>query len=87
MWSHFVLIAILFFSLQVTVQSKAYVQSRLQSQKKAKITRVHDVSADVLDSVLSLRGGSAVDEFDWRFFVAGGLCAAASHGFTTPIGI
>jgi hypothetical protein len=34
-------------------------------------------------------GGSAVDEIsslDWRYFAAGGICAAFSHGITTPIG-
>ncbi len=35
--------------------------------------------------LLNLRGGS--EQIDWRFFVAGGLCAAFSHGITTPIGL
>ena len=40
--------------------------------------------------LLELRGGSAVEELsklDWRFFVAGGLCAATSHGITTPLDV
>jgi solute carrier family 25 (mitochondrial phosphate transporter), member 3 len=38
--------------------------------------------------VLQIRGGAtdAID-IDWRFFLAGGLCAAASHGITTPIDV
>jgi hypothetical protein len=39
--------------------------------------------------VLLRGGGSAVDEIsslDWRYFAAGGICAAFSHGITTPIG-
>ena len=38
--------------------------------------------------VLSVRGGG-LDELaslDWRYFAAGGICAAFSHGITTPIG-
>lgn len=41
--------------------------------------------------LLSLRGGSlsssAVAQVDWRFFLAGGVCAACSHGITTPIDV
>lgn len=40
--------------------------------------------------VLKFRGGSASTDWasimDWRFFLAGGACAAFSHGITTPIG-
>lgn len=40
--------------------------------------------------VLTVRGGSASNDWmsilDWRFFLAGGTCAAFSHGITTPIG-
>ena len=40
--------------------------------------------------VLTVRGGSAPNDWmsilDWRFFLAGGTCAAFSHGITTPIG-
>ena len=34
---------------------------------------------------MKLRGGSA--DFDWRYFVAGSICAATSHGITTPIDV
>lgn len=37
------------------------------------------------EKLLLLRGGSS-DDFDWRYFVAGGVCAACSHGITTPLG-
>ena len=36
------------------------------------------------DNLKLIRGGS--DSLDWRYFLAGGLCAATSHGITTPIG-
>jgi hypothetical protein len=36
--------------------------------------------------LLALRGGSSGD-LNWRYFVAGGICAACSHGIATPIGI
>lgn len=39
-------------------------------------------------SLLTIRGGSTQgDGVDWRFFLAGGLCAAISHGWTTPIDV
>eukprot|EP00596_Hydrurales_sp_CCMP1899_P007472 CAMPEP_0119041892 /NCGR_PEP_ID=MMETSP1177-20130426/14163_1 /TAXON_ID=2985 /ORGANISM="Ochromonas sp, Strain CCMP1899" /LENGTH=181 /DNA_ID=CAMNT_0007008293 /DNA_START=72 /DNA_END=614 /DNA_ORIENTATION=+ len=39
-------------------------------------------------ALLNLRGGSdELSSFDWRFFVAGGICAACSHGATTPIDV
>ncbi len=35
-----------------------------------------------------LRGGSSeLSALDWRFFAAGGIAAAASHGYTTPIDV
>ena len=34
---------------------------------------------------MKLRGGSV--DFDWRYFLAGGICAATSHGITTPIDV
>ena len=40
---------------------------------------------------LGIRGGSGSlpegMDIDWRFFLAGGLCAATSHGITTPIDV
>jgi hypothetical protein len=50
------------------------------------------------DGVLALRGGSAagigadkaagvVSSLDFRFFIAGGVCAAISHGITTPLDV
>lgn len=38
-----------------------------------------------LERALALRGGG-IESLDWRFFVAGSICAAFSHGITTPIG-
>jgi hypothetical protein len=35
---------------------------------------------------LDIRGG-ALDDVDWRFFLAGSICAATSHGITTPIDV
>jgi solute carrier family 25 phosphate transporter 3 len=42
-------------------------------------------------TVLRLCGGSTSGDglaaVDWRFFVAGGLCASISHGWTTPLDV
>ena len=36
-----------------------------------------------------MKGGSSEEKtsIDWRFFAAGGICAACSHGITTPIDV
>ena len=55
-----------------------------------KLTYQHTPHHTVKQSaVLKFRGGSSneLSSFDWRFFVAGGICAAASHGMTTPIDV
>jgi len=36
---------------------------------------------------IRLRGGSSTGGADWRFFVAGSISAALSHGYTTPIDV
>ncbi len=36
---------------------------------------------------LTIRGGSSSEGIDYRYFVAGGLCAAFSHGITTPVDV
>ena len=38
-------------------------------------------------SCLNLRGGSSAAHMDYRYFVAGGVCAAISHGITTPVDV
>ena len=45
----------------------------------------------VARELCAIRGGSSsgssdISSLDWRFFAAGGICAAFSHGITTPIG-
>eukprot|EP01036_Dinobryon_divergens_P061155 gene61155-81527_t len=37
----------------------------------------------------AIRGGSSdvASAIDWRYFLAGGICAACSHGITTPIDV
>jgi hypothetical protein len=47
---------------------------------------VHHTSGN--KKVLNIRGGSSeeISQIDWRYFLAGGICAACSHGITTPIG-
>lgn len=37
------------------------------------------------ETLISLRGGNV--DIDWRYFLAGGLCAATSHGITTPLDV
>lgn len=52
----------------------------------------HTAHEDPLQKLLASRGGNnnnfdeLLSNLDWRFFLAGGICAAFSHGITTPIG-
>lgn len=48
--------------------------------------RIKPVSLTAMSS-LDIRGGSSDDALDWRYFLAGGICAATSHGITTPIDV
>lgn len=41
----------------------------------------------VLFALLYARGGTASEFVDWRYFAAGGVAAALSHGYTTPIDV
>lgn len=55
-------------------------------------TSCPSVAKDSKSRVLTIRGGSGGGEellgsIDWRYFLAGGLCAATSHGLTTPIDV
>lgn len=48
------------------------------------------LSSKLQGSNASAAGASALKalrEIDYRFFVAGGTCAAISHGITTPIDV
>jgi len=45
---------------------------------------------DKLKQLLKVKGGSSdkeISALDWRYFLAGGICAATSHGITTPIDV
>ena len=46
------------------------------------------INKSTTKKLISIRGGSSEDlsSIDWRYFLAGGICAACSHGITTPIG-
>ena len=44
-------------------------------------------NSDPMIQIINLRGGAQELNLDWRFFAAGGIAAAASHGYTTPIDV
>jgi hypothetical protein len=58
--------------------SEHLLVSRRDDSRPVAITRLH-----------RLRGGAGGSSggTDWRFFVAGGISAALSHGYTTPIDV
>jgi len=62
--------------------TKASTGPSLVAQKNGRINK------STTKKLISIRGGSSDDlsSIDWRYFLAGGICAATSHGITTPIG-
>ena len=72
--------------LNVIGKSSLGVSNRVSSSAKD-----DDIKFSRKSQVLKVRGGSAPNDWmsilDWRFFLAGGACAAFSHGITTPIGL
>jgi hypothetical protein len=52
-------------------------------------SRCNKSDKGVINKALKIRGGGLEElaNIDWRYFVAGGVCAATSHGITTPIGM
>lgn len=58
-----------------------FVSMMASSSKSSPIMQVHASSDVVAGSLSALRG------IDLRYFVAGGTCAAFSHGITTPIDV
>jgi hypothetical protein len=73
---------LLFLSLFFAVS----VASKVKNLLPGKLAR----SSTTFRKVLAVRAGSvsgAAASVDWRYFVAGGICAGCSHGITTPIGM
>jgi len=60
----------------------------LKAQQKTVNLEVAVHKGNKLKKCLSLRGGAnPIDELDYRYFLAGGICAALSHGITTPLDV
>jgi hypothetical protein len=53
-----------------------------QSRYSSHVSRKSDSKENRLERIVKIRGGS-----DWRYFAAGGSCAAISHAITTPIDV
>ena len=65
------------------------VSTLLHSDSK-ECQQKHGVSLSTQKKLVLIRGGSSdegLKSIDWRYFLAGGICAACSHGITTPIGM
>lgn len=77
----FLLVA--FSNAHISLNGGSSFSSGLQSIKPS------DGIEKIDSKILCLRGGStdAISAIDWRFFVAGGLCASISHGVTTPLDV
>ena len=77
---------LLFLLVASATADRIRTPTTLYTQSK----RTHDGKRKVLDNALKIRGGAGSDvvgQLDWRFFLAGGICAATSHGITTPIDV
>ena len=68
---------IIYFALYAACDAKHLPQNYASDQN-------HNIA-----KIKNIRGGNgdnSLSTLDWRYFLAGGLCAATSHGLTTPIG-
>lgn len=87
----FLLVSLLFSVALASVQHASTIvpaASSSSSQNECLSPLVSSSSSNIRTSkILKIRGGSGSSEIDWRFFLAGGLCAATSHGITTPIDV
>lgn len=87
----FLLVSLLFSVALASVQQASTIvpaASSSSSQNECLSPLVSSSSSNIRTSkILKIRGGSGSSDIDWRFFLAGGLCAATSHGITTPIDV
>ena len=75
-------------SKSVTISSPGTNKNLLTSNKKSKTEPCPSRSL-IQSKILAIQGGSSDDALsvDWRYFAAGGICAAVSHGITTPLDV
>lgn len=79
-------ISILILVLLVVV---CKVSAKIQLQPRSKPSSPFSKHDETLEKLMLMRGGSVGShdgDVDWRYFLAGGICAACSHGITTPLG-
>ena len=79
-----VLLVLLLSSYSGMVSSKLLLQTRTNKSQRQQ----QQSNSDAFEKLMLVRGGSVGHDgdVDWRFFLAGGICAACSHGITTPLG-
>ena len=83
MWVLSLLITI---SVVVGRSSPSIRPNTCSGQSKFECQRLTTLSTTTA-SFLNIRGGSAASALDYRYFLAGGTCAAISHGITTPVDV
>lgn len=70
--------------LIVAVYASTSYSSKLSTVKSSRTATKKSKSVNKL---LRIRGGDDSKGIDWRYFAAGSICAACSHGITTPIDV
>ena len=76
-------------SLLLLLASAPTTASRPLQPLRRRTNQPKDQSSLAIKAIHRLRGGSTscTGSGDWRFFVAGSISAALSHGYTTPIDV
>lgn len=83
----FIVTLLAFLALAYVSEAGVTGKSSLFSSRLGKKDNKQQRTDHKLKNALNIRGGSGgLADLDWRYFLAGGICAAWSHGITTPIG-
>lgn len=83
-------VTLLLSSSCITAKSIISINNHLLTKTQSNNENNKYKTSDSVRKILGIYGGSSSEELtkiDWRYFLAGGLCAATSHGITTPIDV
>lgn len=74
------------FIILALAKAEAHAFQAVPASSSSPLVKLEQKGTKSLPSnhLLLLRGGA--NDLDWRYFLAGSVCAACSHGITTPIG-
>jgi solute carrier family 25 phosphate transporter 3 len=64
-----------------------HIENNMKTSVLSSLALILSGSSNAIASGPASAAANAAKSFDYRYFVAGGVCAATSHGITTPIDV